>query len=522
MGNVIENAIPNKNKNNILRPVSRAYNIPQMSNQIKSSTENIVTSGINAVQNNEYHQKLSEEKREGTEKGEAKKDKHWTRYVPVAAGALLLSATVPSIVKSGDVTKPLQDIRDGIKRMPAATINKAKKNNPVVKEAVKAVEKEVNKSGGKAKNINNSPLARFGLGLMQGTGAFVPFLAGSAYLSHKAKTAPDEKSKEEAERLKDAHGSINPIGAAGIKVYDVLHKKADFDEEYEKTALSEETLLNYAKKRKDQYYDNARENIRTYNSHAKKYIRNLQDRYGTDNPDVQKKINGIKLDMSANRASELNRAKNASWWVENRIKNQRKLYEGMAKKRKEKAKEEAYKTIAGKMKWNANEIKDNAKNYFDKNKHKLAVATGVLTAGAAINTIHNKFLKPKLNDMVKGGIKKHYDKKIDKLYQQKREKDESTEKKASIGYFNDTIDAIALNAAKVPVDLAWTAGSELIKQNKRFNREKDKINNGSYHERKDDNNDRRNNVNNKRSRKRNKNFKHNIQSKGRQNYAQNS
>ena len=124
--------------------------------------------------------------------------------------------------------------------------------------------------------------------------------------------------------------------------------------------------------------------------------------------------------------------------------------------------------------------------------------------------------------MGKGGIKKHYDKKIDKLYQQKREKDESTAKKASIGYFNDTIDAIALNAAKVPVDLAWTAGSELIKQNKRFNREKDKINNGSYHDRKDDHNDRRNNVNNKRSRKRNKNFEHNIQSKGRQNYAQNS
>lgn len=521
MGNPDANMNPNdinrgkgKKAPTTLGTAFRIMNIPQTINNAKANVESVTSSGLNAVQNNQYHQKLSEEKDEETEKGTAQKDKHWTRYVPVAAGALLLSAAVPRIVKSGDVTKPLQDIRDGMKRAPAAVVNKFKDKSPVVEEAAKAVEKEVKKSGGKAK-VNNSPLARFGLGLMQGTGAFMPFLAGSAYLSHKAKAAPDEKSKEEAERLKDAHDSMRPVASAGIKVYNALHKKADYNDGYEKIALSEEAMRRYADKRKQQFYDNAKDNIRMYNRNANRIIDRLENKYDASNPVVQGKIRGYKLDMKVNREYELNRARSAAYGIENKIKKQQNLYQKIADKNKAKAKEEAYKTLGGKLKWNANAIKDDAKDYFSKNKKKLMVATGVLTAGAAINTLHNKLIKPKLNDAVKNGIKKHYDKKIDKLYQQKREEDENTEKKAAAEYFDDAMGAVMLNTAKMPVELAWTAGSELIKQRKRFNKERNKIKNRAYYSRKDDNDDRRHNGNNNRGGKRDKDFKHNVQGKGR-------
>ena len=501
-------------------------------NGAKQNSEAVVSSALNAVKNNQYHQKLSAEKEEDTEKAE-KKDRHWTRYVPAAAGAMLLAATVPSIVKSGDVTKPLQDFRDGVKRVPAMLLNKAQKKNPAVKEARKGAAKAVKAAGGKAKNINNSPMANFSAGLFKGVGELTPFLIGSAYLTHKAEKAKKERDAEEETKLKKAYDRTHPIASAGKAVGEAAYKVAQYKKnaglesgEYEKTAISAQTLDNYAKKRTEQFYANAKKNTNIYNNDTWKYIHRLQ-REAEKRPELkdglEDRIKGLKLDMKANRYKEFNRAREASFGVKGKVNEHKKRLGEIARKAEEKAKEaardKAYETFGGKVKYNVGAAKDKAKDYLKKNKRALMTATGIMTAGATIGTLHRKLVKPKVNSFVKDKVKSHYDKKIDKLYQQPKE-NEQAEKKASAfdGYFDGAGNAVVLKAAELPMEVAWTAGSEILKQRKRFKREKEKAEQrklNGYQPRKDDRYDRRNHGNNHGSRKGNKGSQHNIQSQGR-------
>ena len=192
-----------------IKKISQTVNLPNQHKQVEDQVKQVTTTALNAQKDNQYYQKLSAE--ENTETEKSKKKHNFAKYVPAMAGALLLTSAAGSIAKSGDVTKPLQDIRDGVKRVPAAIVNKFSKTSAgegVVKGARKGV--QASKNTAKPK-VNDSPMANYGLGLMKGVGQITPFLAGSIYLDHKVKQAKTEEEKKNRKRLADVYDSAHPL-----------------------------------------------------------------------------------------------------------------------------------------------------------------------------------------------------------------------------------------------------------------------------------------------------------------------
>ena len=203
-------------------PVNKAFALQDQGKNVSNISQNITSNMLNAQKDNQYHQKLSAEDSAETEKT---KKRNYLKYVPAMAGAVLLTSAAASAIKSGDITKPFQDFRDGVKRVPAAFVNKFSET-PIGKGVVKGARKGVKASKNAAKpKVNRSPMAEAGLGIVKGTAQFVPFLAGSAYLDYKAKKAKSEDEKERREMLSDVYNSAHPkasiaktVGGASINV----------------------------------------------------------------------------------------------------------------------------------------------------------------------------------------------------------------------------------------------------------------------------------------------------------------
>lgn len=194
---------------------TKAASLPNYHNQVNAQTKHVVSKALNAQNDNQYYQKLSEEKGDGTEK--SKKRQNLAKYVPAMVGAAVLAAATHSAIKSKSVTKPFKDAYDGIKRAPAALVNKFSKT-PVGKGVVDGVRKGVKKSKNAAKpKVNNSPMANFGLGLAKGTGQFIPFLAGSAYLDYKAKQAKTKSEEGDRKRLAGSYKKAHSVGTVTME-----------------------------------------------------------------------------------------------------------------------------------------------------------------------------------------------------------------------------------------------------------------------------------------------------------------
>lgn len=478
---------------------------------VGEKAETITSSTINAVKSNPYHQKFSAETEDEQEKA---KDRHWTKSLPVATGALLLGAAVPKIIKTGDVAAPLKDVRDGFKRVPAAILNKASKKHKVVKHAAAGAEKAVKAAGGKAK-VNNSPLANYGAGLFKGVGALTPFLIGSAYLDHKAKKAKNEE-KEKRELLSESYGRVKPVANVARKFSKGYYRKSAGEENflYEKTALSNETIERYRQARIKQFKDRARENINRDRKIAMRHINDMKRMYPDGGDVVDKHIKGVMTDLKMNKYNELNKKEEAIKRVNRKVKEH---LEDKYQRDINAAKRKADKTLGGKISYRVKHPfgtlhpLTEGKIFLDKNKKKILGATGILTAGALVNTVHKKFVKPKLKDKVKDSVKSHYDKKVDAVYQNARN-EKQTEKQASFMEMFDpkaAVGRVILNAAEMPLDLAWTAGSEIIKGRERVKKAQNKVSSPSFRNNFSskgmNRNDRRHNVNHTSSRFRTKN-----------------
>lgn len=488
VGDPIANTVKNaaKGQGSVIGTAFKAMNAPSQISSVKNNTQKILSDGLNAVQNNQYHQKLSSEIEDETEKNE--NSKTWKRYVPAAAGALILSAAVPKMIKTKDPLRPLKDVRDGIKRGPAAILNKVQKKDNIVKGARKGAEAAVKQSGGAKKDINNSLLSHFGAGLFKGTGELTAFLAGSAYLKHRADREQNKKAKEDMNKLNKVYDRTHPIGNAGKKLYGIMHKTAfeDLDGLY-KQALSDDQVDAWAKKKTGQFFDNARNRARAYDINANKQIHRVKSR-GVNDDTVDKIIQSIKLDKQSNRAFEYEKAKAAGRRVADRAAKYKQFRNRHAE---EAAYAAAHKTKLGGLKYDfkkaVHNMSDTAKSYVTdpKKRKRVLAAAGIATAGAAINQLHKKLIKPKLKSAVKNGIKSHYDKKIDNLYKSQNPQSGNNESEKQAAFFGDGVDRAILNAAEMPMDLAWTAGSEILKQRKRFKKVQDRINNPqNYQQRK--------------------------------------
>lgn len=508
MGDAIANTVKNaaKEQNSVLgASVGTAFkvlNAPTKVNQVKNNAQKIVSDSVNAIQNNQYHQKLSSEADNETEKNE--NNKTWKKYVPVAAGALLLSAAIPRIIETKDITQPIKDVRDGIKRGPAAILNKVQKKDKIVEGARKGAAAAVKKSGGVKKDINNSLLSNFGAGLFKGTGELTAFLAGSAYLKHRADREKNKKAKEDMIALNNAYDRVHPVGNAGKKIYGIMHKSAfeDLDGLY-KQAFTDEQLKAYVDKKSDQFFENARNRSRAYDINTNKQINRVKSR-GMSDENAQKIIQSLKLDKQSNRAFEYEKAKAAKRMAEARVEKYKQHRLAHAEKLKKAARDDAHKKLFSGVKYDIIELGKNvgnkAKSYFtdSKKRKKLLTAAGIATAGAAINQLHKRFIKPKLKNAVKNGIKGHYDKKIDNLYEQQKSQQSNNESEKQAAFFGDGVDRAILNAAEMPMELAWTAGSEILKQRARLKKAQERIKSRNNHRNKKgvDSNGRRHNGNN--------------------------
>lgn len=195
----------------ILGATTTAANVTAGAQKVKSDFKN-------AIRDNQYHNKLAEEKNESAEKPKKKKD--LAKYVPHLVGATLLTTAAARALKTGDVTQPIQDVRDGIKRLPAAVVNSFKKGKKVrgavVKGAVDgaAAGAKATKGAPKAK-VNNSWLSTMSLNVAKGTGRMIPYLAGAAYLDYKVKDA--EEKAEKQRKLRAMHQGTEPIGLTAAR-----------------------------------------------------------------------------------------------------------------------------------------------------------------------------------------------------------------------------------------------------------------------------------------------------------------
>ena len=198
------------------KAIDKGTKLMSIANKRQTVTDNtsaVVSSAMKGVTDNQWHQKLSSENEENDTKP---KKKSYAKYVPALAGAVLLASAGKSIIKSGDVTKPVQDMRDGVMRVPAAVFNKvtSKIKHPVKRGIADGMREGVKKSVKKAKpKVNRSPMGEIGLGLARGTGQLIPFIAGAKYLEYKAK-----KDNKQQKELLDTYKSAHPVANAAVSV----------------------------------------------------------------------------------------------------------------------------------------------------------------------------------------------------------------------------------------------------------------------------------------------------------------
>lgn len=208
----------------------KIMSLPEKRQNSANATNKIVSDTLNSARNNQYHQKLSAE--ENTDSEKTKKKRNFGKYVPALAGAMLLASAGGSIIKSGDVTKPIQDMRDGVKRVPAAALNKLTKIKPLFKKGAKEVRKGaqegIKQSGNAVKPaINKGLLSEYALGAMKGAGYFSAYLAGSEYLKHRAAKG-DKKQQELLDSYRAGQPKSRAVEAVGKAGADVAKAVAEY------------------------------------------------------------------------------------------------------------------------------------------------------------------------------------------------------------------------------------------------------------------------------------------------------